>query len=560
MRGGRLVGFGASRLEFVQVGFMFEKAMRSALALIDLLEFSLMQRRSYYALIWLVGLACGGWPSPVQAQTSNWTPVRQLHAVDQWKMPKETVQTPATSPTGKTPSKPVSAQPVLTIPPESSSVPSNSNGGPTVTILKPVPEDVPLSGGMSPVAAADWDYWIVSARECDELAPLETSDDCLQFFTRREGDPTLTPRSKAEFLASLRPEVPVSIFVHGSYVSTDSVRAESEGTYRWLKNAQPSAPGMMVFYTWPSDVGLSWVMPVDLNVLGVRSENYSIHLGRLISRFPAEQPVMLVGHSHGGRLSAATMHLLAGGEVTGDRLGQQDLALQRRMRLVLAAAAVDRHWLNPGERFGMALLLPERVLNLHNSNDYAMNIYPLHKPFGNQALGGRGPSEWDALQLGAWRGKIVDFNVAPLVGFGHTWPNYIHQPLLAQTVAPYVFFNDEGQTNAGLPVGSLKRDGTNHVTNPKGVVKSSPPQELPAKIPAVQSPPSTNSVLKNPAVKESTIKSSTTPSSTVSKPTIKRSPGKNSGWEPVSTKMQQIAPATSKSEGPVRLEFSATDP
>ncbi|MFO1023529.1 MAG: hypothetical protein U0903_22960 [Planctomycetales bacterium] len=495
-----------------------------------------MQRRTLnYALIWLVGLACGGWPGPVRAQTANWTPVRQLHAVDQWKMPKETVTPAVTSPTGKTPSKPVSAQPVLTIPPESSSVPSRPSDGPRVTIMKPVPEEVPLSGAVpGPIVAGDWDYWIVSARECDELAPLENCDDCLQFFTRREGDPTLTPRSKAEFLGSLQPNVPVTFFVHGSYITTDSVKAEAEGTYRWLKNTQPNGAAMMVFYTWPSDVGISSVLPVDLNVLGVRSENYSIHLGRLISRFPPEQPVSLVGHSHGGRLSAATMHLLAGGEVSGDRLAQQDLAPQRRMRMVLAAAAMDRHWMNPGEKFGMALMQPEQVLNLHNTSDYAMNIYPLHKPFGNHPLGGNGPSERDALQLGAWRGKIVDFNVAPLVGFGHTWPNYIHQPVLAQTVAPYVFFND-GEIAATT--------AKNRPSTQNPVVKSSPVNVGPAKV----------APLKEPVVNIPPVKETKASSSPIKNSTVKKSGVKNSGWEPVPTKTK------GSQSGPVQLEFSATE-
>lgn len=425
--------------------------------------------------ICLLAWTCAICPDIALAQQSGWTPVKQFHGVDEWKMRKDPTALPASkSAVTNEPAKPLS-QPVSTQ--KSGTPPTN---GP-VTILKPVPDELPTPAAplANTTTTTDGDYWIVSARECDELAPFETCDDCLQFFTRRSGDPTLIPRNKGDFLASLHPDHPVSLFVHGSYVTTDSVKAESEGTYRWLKTAQPQAPGMIVFYTWPSDLGLSSVLPVDLNVLGVRSENYSLHLGRLISRFPPDQPVTLVGHSHGGRLSAATMHLMAGGEVTGDRLPPQELAPQRRMRLVLAAAALDRHWLNPGEKFGMALLQTEKVLNLHNSVDYAMNIYPLHKPFGNQALGGRGPSDRDSNQLGAWRQKIIDVDVAPMVGFGHTWPNYYHQPALAQLVAPYVFFNapqtPPSLTSIPTPVQTVRQ---------MSPAKTTPPQRGPVQFQA----------------------------------------------------------------------------
>jgi hypothetical protein len=80
------------------------------------------------------------------------------------------------------------------------------------------------------------------------------------------------------------------------------------------------------------------------------------------------------------------MHLLGGGRVEGRTLCRKPKYHGHRLRAVLAAAAVDHHWLNPGKRYDRALCPLEALVNLRNRLDPALWIYPLRRPFGHLAL------------------------------------------------------------------------------------------------------------------------------------------------------------------------------
>jgi hypothetical protein len=109
---------------------------------------------------------------------------------------------------------------------------------------------------------------------------------------------------------------------------------------------------------------------------------------------------------------------------------------------VLAAAAFDHEWLNPGERYERAVCRAEGILNLQNRHDWALALYPLNRPGAGRALGRSGLTDRDERELGAWSGKVIDVDVTDTVGRKHIWPAYLNQPTIAQAIVPYVFFTD----------------------------------------------------------------------------------------------------------------------
>jgi pimeloyl-ACP methyl ester carboxylesterase len=161
----------------------------------------------------------------------------------------------------------------------------------------------------------------------------------------------------------------------------------------------------------------------------------------LIAQLPPEQPVSLVGHSLGARTVASTLQLLATGQSEGYQLPQL-AGQQRRVRAVFAAGAVDHHLLNPGERYGNALSATEGLLNLRNSDDLVLTLYPLHRPFTVPPLGRIGLTSTDRWQLGEWNSKITELELSPMLGRRHLWEHFYHQPRLAAAMAPYVYFAD----------------------------------------------------------------------------------------------------------------------
>jgi len=189
---------------------------------------------------------------------------------------------------------------------------------------------------------------------------------------------------------------------------------------------------------WPSDTGLFLLPSIQTNALGRRAEFNGIYLAQMISQIPPTQPVALIGHSHGCRVVASALHLLGGGTVRGFRVA--DSAPQRPIRAVFGAAAIDHHWLNPGEKYGLALSRVEQLLNIKNNTDYVLNLYPLRDPRLRRAFGQVGLSKRDVLLIGPLVGRIREFDATYLVGSSHLIEAYAPHPQIRSAYLPYVFF------------------------------------------------------------------------------------------------------------------------
>lgn len=358
--------------------------------------------------------------------------------------------------------------------------------------LVPTPMQAAPVPALATVSELGGDHWIVSARRCDEMQLVNGCRDCLEFFYGN-GQTPLQRATWDEFFNTLQPATPVSFFIHGSFINWQGAVVEAHQTALWIRSAAPTAPVRVVYFTWPSDVNIPYLLPIDVNILGQRSSNYGFHLAHLVAQLKREQPVTLVGHSHGARLAAATMHLLAGGSIEGERL-PAEMVGDRKIRMVLASAAVDRNWLNPGQMYGRALMLPEGVLNLRNSTDYALNAYPLVTPFGVDSLGRTGPKPQDRMQMGNLNNKLVDLEVAPILGTTHTWPNYYNEPALARAIAPYVYYQPlvAGQgkpaaraTVRAMPMPEEQRHA--HSLKPRTISGVATPKAIPVDVTPVRS-------------------------------------------------------------------------
>ena len=285
------------------------------------------------------------------------------------------------------------------------------------------------------------DYWIVSSRHCsqDDHAYARGCNLC---YYHVGCDTHLRGSTADEFQAWLEPGVPIVFIAHGSFVSWEFVQKESVTLYRWLKAAAHGRRFQIVFYSWPSD-HITWILPaLDVGILGRRATRNTFYFTQLLRQIPGHKPITLMGHSHGARLAAATLHLMGGGAVYNKRwIPPVDNG--QPVRAVFLAAAIDRHWLAPGERYDRALCRAESILNVHNTCDLALCVYPLRRPFSNIALGKSGLSKRDRRALGDAAGRVMDVNVRAEIGTGHLWDNYFEEPSIAETIVPYLAFADQ---------------------------------------------------------------------------------------------------------------------
>ena len=409
--------------------------------------------------------ACAQVPPPVDsktvgpnleapASTRSWKPTGK------WKL-----QGPAQSATSRsgpvTATKTAAANSTLSAAGPSSSVESNS---PQTVIVAPgtpsgAPPAVQAVRAASPVDLGDCDYWIVSSRDCDGAPAPVDATRCLSFF-HRMSEQNLVREPGQAFLASIRPDRPVCFVVHGSYNRWRDVVGESRKIHRWLRNANPSSPLQVVFFTWPSDGNMPFLLPVDIAILGRRSAAHGAYLARLLTQLPAEQQVSIVGHSHGARVAVSAMHLLGGGTLEEGPALPAGCSCPPHLRLVLIAAAIDHNWLNPGQRYDRALVVPERVLLMRNSRDSWLTMYPARKGFGERALGKDGLGRDDRFALGALGSKVVELNAAEFATWHHSFADFHERPELGAAMLPYVYFQEDSRPAIGPAIGVPSRTPT----------------------------------------------------------------------------------------------------
>lgn len=196
----------------------------------------------------------------------------------------------------------------------------------------------------------------------------------------------------------------------------------------------------MVFFSWPSDNVMTLIPHVDVCMLGRRSALNGFYLAQLIANTPQHQRLCLLGHSHGCRIVSSSLHLIAGGQVQGYQLGFQP-GLQRRIRVVFTAAALDHDWLNPDKRYGRALRSVECLLSLRSRHDLALGLYPMRTIVGSRALARSGFTSKDRRLMGWQSDYVRELDVSHWLGTHHTWPHYLARPEIAAAISPYVYFD-----------------------------------------------------------------------------------------------------------------------
>lgn len=299
--------------------------------------------------------------------------------------------------------------------------------------------DEPAPTAAAPSDCCCPDFWIISSRCCPDPKGAACCRNCLD-YVHRDPDGLLCRKNRELFQAWLRPGVPVCIVVHGSFSNWRDVRVDSHRMYGWIRCAAPHWPLQMVFFTWPSEGPTQVCVLADVCILGRRGARHGIYFAKLISQIPPGHPVTTFGHSHGARTVAAGLHLLGGGEVQGSRFTGPDPG--NPVRMVLSAAAIDHHWLNPGERYGRALCRANRLLLLRNREDCVLHLYPLRKPFARRALSSSGFSREDRTRLGWLNAKTQQLDVSRIIGHRHFWHNYYAQPAIARSMAPFIYYAD----------------------------------------------------------------------------------------------------------------------
>jgi hypothetical protein len=257
---------------------------------------------------------------------------------------------------------------------------------------------------------------------------------------------------------------PVLVQVQGNLTTSDTALGGLLWTHAWLSRDGGIQPGtVMIAFDWPSQ-RIYQSPPRDVNEKGRRAYVAGYHLARFIQAFPPESRVCLLGQSFGGRVVPSALHLLGGGALNSqdhdDPVALPGARPDLHLRGVILAGASDRDWLDPGERLDHALLGCEAFLNLYNSRDEALRLYPLLKRSGHrQALGKIGLKPRDFARLGPYAARYEEHDLNPILGTEHTLLDAMANRRISRWIAPYIWSPDPGY----LP----ERESTTPANNPR---------------------------------------------------------------------------------------------
>lgn len=237
------------------------------------------------------------------------------------------------------------------------------------------------------------------------------------------------------------PTVPTIIFVHGNQISSGQDRQEGLNVYRRLVRRHCSAaPIRFVIFSWPSAKVPGLLK--DYKIKAARTRPVAWELAWLIDQMPAETPLGLIGYSFGARVITGSLHLLAGGELSGLALEERTHPYRAPVRTVLIASALHAYWLGPNQYHGLAMSQVDQMLLLNNRRDLAMRYYHVSSSVGRpQALGLCGPtyiSPEDAE-------KIRNRDLSRYDGPRHDLFRYLGAPGVVNQTWRYVTFEDAGR-------------------------------------------------------------------------------------------------------------------
>ncbi len=282
--------------------------------------------------------------------------------------------------------------------------------------------------------------WLVDTRQ----APANDADvsqvDRLKIW-RSGPDSQWCRASLPELLGTDDPAMTTLFYVHENRVSRAESFNRAGVVFGNLSRRIPSGQSFrMVALSWPSD-RIGRKPRRDAQIKAKRSEAHGLYLAWLIDQINPDVPVGIFGISYGPRLISAALHYLGGGSIDGRCLPARLHPTRKPVRIALGAAALDAHWLRPGQRYGQALTQVEHALLLINPRDRVLRWYPhLYGPgsHGSEALGYVG--------LGAQRcalsdpDQVIQLNVGGQVAGSHSWTRYEGSPAMMKQILTHLVY------------------------------------------------------------------------------------------------------------------------
>lgn len=216
-------------------------------------------------------------------------------------------------------------------------------------------------------------------------------------------------------------DTPTVIYVHGNRIPSGIDKPHGLQVYEKLARTNARSQLRFIIWSWPSEQIRGQLK--DYQVKAARCRPVAWQLAWAIDQLPAQTPVGIVGYSYGARVTTGTLHLLAGGSLSGLKLSHREHPSRPTIPTVLIAGAVHQSWLTPRGYHGRAGKMMDNLTLVNNRHDPAMKFYALG--VGDRGATALGYAGIAARSLTRIHGKFRSLDATSGVGRDHSLHKYL---------------------------------------------------------------------------------------------------------------------------------------
>lgn len=236
------------------------------------------------------------------------------------------------------------------------------------------------------------------------------------------------------------------LYVHGNFMERNNALERIRIVDSYLKR-QAREDYRLLGYSWPSERGKKPLRDVYEN--SESAEDQSLYLAWILRELRDHPRVSLLGFSFGARGVTGALHLDAGGSIPGLKSLSCPPAREFPYHLGLVAPAIDKNWIEPNGRHGLAISNIEAFVNMYNSRDPVLRrfrfIDRLSRPIAGGFTGFEGLSDPRVTTPFSGQAKVQQFDCGSIIGTTHSEKSYYGECPYFRILLDTVLWNPNSQ-------------------------------------------------------------------------------------------------------------------
>lgn len=244
------------------------------------------------------------------------------------------------------------------------------------------------------------------------------------------------------------------LYVHGNFMERNNALNRVRIVDDYLRS-QTNRSYRLIMLSWPSQRDRKPLHDVVVN--NQIAECESLYVAWMLGKLRNHAQVSLLGFSFGAKAVTGGLHLDAGGTLPGyAAIPHEPNNNTRLYRLGLVAPAVDRQWLQPNGRHGLAFANVDGVMNLYNSRDPILRRFRfldrLSQPIAAGFAGIETAFAPRAISPLAGQTTIRQYDCGGVIGTTHSERSYYGECPYFREIIRHLLWEESGATKSNACV------------------------------------------------------------------------------------------------------------